>query len=341
MKRQTVTPEEARRSCNADEFTFETTADIEELTRYLGQERALEAVEFGISMKRQGFNLFVVGPEGSGRHSVLQSFINRQAKDEPTPDDWCYVFHFDRPHKPLALQFPPKQVAVFKQEMHELIDALKTTLPTVFEGDEYQSRTRVLNENLKQKVDKIYDELIAEGKKYSIAVIRNEKGIVFAPIDGEDSPMDIDEFQKLPDETKKKIEADIEKLHTVLQQTAHEISLLNREAKEEERRLKQETAGISVAQIIDTLKAKYAQQEKVLCYLNAVEQQLIENVDDFLDQSNNRTEGMISLVAHRPTFDRYDVNVLVSHDESGAPVVYEDLPTYQNLHGRIEHQALV
>jgi len=106
MKIRPITPEEACQRCNADELSFETTAEIEELTRYIGQDRALEAVEFGISMGHRGFNLFVVGPEGSGRHSVVQSFINRQATGETTPNDWCYVFNFDQPHKPLALEFP-------------------------------------------------------------------------------------------------------------------------------------------------------------------------------------------------------------------------------------------
>lgn len=299
MKIQTVTPEEACRSCHADEFSFETTAEIEELTRYLGQERALEAVDFAISIKQHGFNLFVVGPEGSGRHCALQSFIHRQAREEPTPDDWGYVYHFDHPHKPLALQFPPQQISVFKQEIHELIDALKTTLAAVFESDEYRARTQVLKENLGQKVDKIYKELIDKGKERSVSVVRNEKGVVFAPLDEEEQTIDFEAFQKLPEETQKKIEADIEKLHGALQQTVHQISLLTRDAKEQERRLKQETAALCVAQIIDTLKAKYAGQEKILRYLNGVERQLVENVDDFQGRSDAGPEAIISLVAHR------------------------------------------
>ena len=339
MNIRTITPEEAYHHCNADELPFETTAEVEELTRCIGQERALEAVEFGISMRHQGFNLFVIGPEGSGRHSVVQSFINRQAEGEPTPSDWCYVFNFELPHKPLALQFPPKQGPVFKREMHELIDALRTTIPPVFEGDDYRARKRALNENLKQKVDKIYDDLIRKGKEQSIAVVRNEQGMMFTPLDGKSDPMDIEEFRKLPVDTQKKIEEDIEKLHNSLQKTAHQVSILNREAKEQKRKLKKETASICVAHLIDTLKAKYAEQEKILHYLNCAEKQLTENVDDFLERPEPQLENFISFVSSPPSFAQYDVNVLVTHQDSGSPVVYEDLPTYQNLHGRIEHQA--
>lgn len=340
MNIRSITPEEAYHRCNADDLPFETTAEVEELTRYIGQDRALEAVEFGISMRHRGFNLFVIGPEGSGRHSVVQSFINRQASDEPSPSDWCYVFNFDLPHKPLALQFPPQQGPVFKQEMHELIDTLKTTIPTVFEGDDYRAKKRALTENLRQEIDEIYEEMIQEGRSQSIGVVRNEKGIVFNPLDKDGKPMDLEAFRKLPEETQTEIEEKIEKLHPSLQQTVHQIGILTREVKEQKRKLKKETARLCVAHPIDTLKAKYyAEDSEILRYLNCVEKQLTDNVDDFLARPEVKQEELFSFVPAPPSFARYDVNVLVTHEENGAPVVYEDLPTYQNLHGRIEHQA--
>ena len=208
--------------------------------------------------------LIVVGPEGSGRHSAVQSFIDKQAESQSTPNDWCYVFNFDLPHKPLALEVPPKQGPVFRQEMDELIDALKTTVPTVFEGDDYRAKTQAIKENLAAKVDKIYDDLVTKGKEQSIAVVRKEQGLVFTPMDGTGKPMDIEEFRKLPEDTQDTIEKNIEKLHDALQKAVHTISMLNREAKEKKRKLKDETAGQCIAHLIDTLKAKYAEQDKIL-----------------------------------------------------------------------------
>ena len=340
MTIRTITPEEAYHCCNSGELPFETTAEVEELTRYIGQERALEAVEFGISMRHRGFNLFVIGPEGSGRHSVVQSFINRQANDEPTPNDWCYVYNFDLPHKPLALEFPPHQGPQFKQEMHDLVDTLKTSFPTVFEGDDYRAKKRVLSDELRQKVDKIYEEMTEKGKSKSIGVVRNEQGIVFNPLDDNGKPMDLEAFRKLPEETQTKVEEDIAKLHVSLQTTVNRISALNREAKEMRRKLKKETASLCVSHLIDSLKAKYYTEDgRILHYLNCVEEELTENVDDFLEPPEPKSDGFVTFVSAAPSFDQYDVNVLVSHEKDGAPVVYEDLPTYQNLHGRIEHQA--
>lgn len=340
MDIRTITPQEACQHCKADDLPFETTAEVEELSRYIGQDRALEAVEFGISMQHRGFNLFVVGPEGSGRHSVVQSFINRQANDEPSPNDWCYVFNFDQPHKPLALEFPPQQGPVFKQEMNELIDTLKTTIPTIFEGDDYRAKKRALDEQLRQEIDDIYEGMIEKGRVQSIGVVRNEQGIVFNPLDSDGKPMDLEAFRKLPEDTQAEIEEKIEKLHPLLQKTVHHISKLTREAKKQRRQLKKETASLCVAHLIDTLKAKYyAEQGAILHYLNCVEKQLTDNVDDFLERPEAKQEGFLSFASAPPSFAQYDVNVLITNEGNGAPVVYEDLPTYQNLHGRIEHQA--
>ncbi|MEA3467235.1 MAG: AAA family ATPase [Thermodesulfobacteriota bacterium] len=340
MNIRAITPQEACPRCNADELPFDTTAKVEELNRYIGQDRALEAVEFGISMRHRGFNLFVIGPEGSGRHSVVQSFINRQAQGEPTPKDWCYVYNFDQPHKPIVLEFPPKQGPVFRQEMHELIDTLKTTIPTVFDGEDYRAKKQALNENLRQKVDQIYEDLIEKGKSQSIAVTRNEKGLVFSPMDGKEKPMDLEAFRKLPEKKQTEFEEAIAGLHTTLQSTVHQVSMLNREAQELNRKLKKDTADLCVGHLIDSLKTKYSGEPgQIIHYLDCVEKQLTENVDDFLQRPSPKPESYISFISEPPNFDLYDVNVLVTHEKDGAPVVYDDLPTYQNLHGRIEHQA--
>lgn len=339
MKIRTVTQEEAYHHCNPDDFPFETTAEIKELISYIGQERALEAVEFAISMPSRGFNLFVVGPEGSGRHSVVQSFIHKQAKNKTTPSDWCYVYNFESAHQPLVLEFPPQQGPVFKKEMSELIEAVKTTLPTIFEGDDYRIRIKALGEQLQQKVDKLYEGLINKGKEQSIAVIRNDQGMMFSPMDEKGEPMDLESFKKLPESTKKEFEKRIENLHGTLHKTVHEVNKVNREAKEQQKKLKEETAGLSIGQLIHALLNKYADHEKVIAYLKSITAQLVEHVDDFLQDADGHQNPFLSLKPGPPTFNQYGVNVLVSQTEAGAPVIYEDMPTYQNVHGRIEHQA--
>ncbi len=336
-----ISPDEAFHRCDPDSFSFETTSDVEELSRFIGQDRALEAVDFGIGMQQQGFNLFVIGPEGSGRHSVVESFIHDKASKEATPSDWCYVHNFQQPHKPLALELPPSHGIIFKGEMYELIDTLKTTIPAIFEGDDYRARLKAINDLLSQKIDAAYFEMEKTAKSQSIAVLRSDQGFRFSPTDSKGEPLDIEEFRKLPDEVKKRIAETIEKLQTMLRKSVHQISIWKREAEEQSRKLKKETAKMLVSPYIATLKGKYQDHEKIIHYLEEVEEVITEGVDDFLIEDQAEQHPLIIAISgHTPSFDQYEVNVLISHQNNhGSPVIYEDLPTYQNLHGRIEHLA--
>lgn len=334
-----ITPDEAYNRCPIENIPFSSTAEVKELKEHLGQERALEAVEFGISVPHQGYNLFVVGPEGSGRHSVIRSFINKKVADASPPDDWCYVYNFQTPHKPIALRFPQGQAPAFKKEMHDLIDTLKTTIPSVFEGDDFRGRKKVINDTLENKTEKLYNDLDTLAKEKSIAVIKNENGIIFTPVDEKGKPLDIAEFNKLPEKAQKEIESNLQEMKSKLQQDMHKISTYKREAQEQKRKLKKETAKNVVGHLIESLKTKYSESEKVVAYLNDVEEDITERVDDFLRQREEYRQGIVPFTPPPPSFERFDVNVLVHHDESGAPVIYEDLPTYQNLHGRCEYLA--
>lgn len=337
-----IRPDEAYHRCAPETFSFETTREVEELSRFIGQDRALEAVDFGIGMQQQGFNLFVIGPEGSGRHSVVESFIHDKASKEATPSDWCYVHNFHHPHKPLALQLPPGQGIIFKGEMYELIDTLKTTIPAIFEGDDYRLRLKAINDRLAQKIDALYHEVEKTALAQSIAVSRSEHGFHFSPTDGRGEPLNIEEFRKLPNEVKERIEETIEKLQTRLQEAVHEISIWKRETEEQSRKLKKDTAKQTVSPLVATLKGKYQDHEKIIHYLDDIEEVITEGVDDFLVEDQTGQHPLILAIggSHTPSYDQYEVNVLISHQNNhGSPVVYEDLPTYQNLHGRIEHQA--
>ncbi len=339
MPIRTIPADQAYHHCDPDVFDFETTEEVDKPAGFIGQERALEAVDFGIGMRHQGFNLFVIGPEGSGRHSVVRSFITKKATAEATPSNYCYVYNFKQPHKPVVLEFQPGHCLVFKSEMHDLIDMLKTTIPAIFEGDDYRSRKNAINDRLSQKIDKLYRGVEERARAESISVVKDEEGIIFSPMDSNGNKLGAKEFQKLPKDNQKTIEKAIEKFQADLQQVIHQISIVKREAEEQGRKLKKDTAGQAVSHLIETLKTKYKGKEKILSYLNNVEEEITERVDDFLYRPGGQPENLLGLVSPTPSFDQYEVNVLVSHEEQGAPVVYEDLPTFQNLHGRIEHTA--
>jgi len=336
-----IDPEKAYLKCPAELFDFVTTDDIHDIVQIAGQDRALEAVEFGIGIEHKGFNLFVIGPQGTGRHTVIRSFIDQKALESKPPCDWCYVNNFKQPHKPSAFEFPQGKAFVFRKEMRDLVEMLQVTLSTVFEGEEYKARLRAINEDFKRRVDKIYREIEENAKRESIAVVKSEQGIMVAPMDGAGNILDTEGFLKLPKATRQRIDELIEKYQNELQEGMQKIAVTRRDAEALKRRLKDDLARQAVSSLIAALKNKYGSRPELMAYLGDVENDIVEHADDFLHRAaENGKENILSLMtAHAPSFDRYEVNVLVSNGSDSAPVVYEDLPNFQNLHGRIENLA--
>ncbi len=340
MAIEIIPPNKACPKCSVDAFEFQTTQEIKETLQIAGQERALEAVEFGIGIDRKGFNLFVIGPQGSGRHTVIRSFIDQQVQDGKPPRDWCYVNNFRQPHKPLAFDFPHGESLIFKKELRDLVDMLKVTLGAVFEGDDYKVRMKAVADDFKRKVEKIYHRIEEKAKKDGIAVVKSEQGIMMAPMDKDGNIIDSDAFLKQPQASRRNINDRIEKYQAELQEGLEEITLLKREAENAKLKLKTDLARQSVSSLTNTLKSKYATRQNLTQYLQDVEDDIIDHVDDFLYQAEGAKENIITLMtSHIPSFERYEVNILVGNNRPKVPVVYEDLPTYQNLHGRIENWA--
>src|SRR5690606_20421199 len=137
-------------------FSFETTAELEEIDAIIGQERAVEATRFGIAMQRPGYNLFVLGPPGTGKHSLIHRLLERQAKTEQGGDDLCYVNNFAEPHKPRALRLPAGRAVGLRDAMNRMVDDLRVALPAAFESEDYRTRRQVIEEQFKETHEKAF-----------------------------------------------------------------------------------------------------------------------------------------------------------------------------------------
>lgn len=337
-------PEALYRRCNPQQFNFETTEELEDLTEVIGQPRAVEAVRFGVGIERTGYNIFALGPAGTGKHSLVSQFLERRAATEPVPSDWCYVHNFEQPHRPRALRLPPGVGVQLRDDMKRLIEDLHTALVSAFESDEYRTRQRVIEEEFKEQQERAFEGLQQRAQERGFALLRTPAGLVFAPLrDGEVLPPE--EFQKLPEAERKRLKDEVEALQEELQNIILQMPRWEREARERVRALDREVTNFAVGSLFDELRKKYADLAEVVDYLNAVQRDVVENVRDFLrpeEPPSSDTSGppMPYPLIRPSSLRRYQVNVLVDHSISkGAPVIYEDNPTYQNLIGRVEHLA--
>jgi lon-related putative ATP-dependent protease len=338
---------------------FETTEDLETLDGVVGQPRAVDAIRFGIGIQQEGYNIFVLGPTGTGKRGFIAQFFEDQAADEPVPDDWCYLYNFDQPHKPMAIHLPAGMGVELHDDMEELVEEMRTALSAAFESDEYQSRRQAIVESFKDRQSEAFAELREHAREQDFALIRTPSGIALAPIrDGEVMPPE--EIQALSDEERQTLEATSSELQEELQSIMRQVPSWQREMREELKELNREMTNLAIGGLIDELQEAYADHTKVVEYLDDVQQDVVEHADDFFAASDEnsqqaqavfggggggggRMQQMMGRGQQSEAFlRRYEVNVLVDHSEDeGAPVIYENNPTYQNLIGRVEHRAMM
>jgi len=336
-------PEDLYRRCDPANLDFDTTADLEPLEDFLGQERAVEAVRFGVGMRHKGYNLFALGPAGTGKLALVRRKIRERAASEEVPADWCYVFNFSDAHKPLALRLPPGKGAELTRDMEQLVKDLHGAIGGVFESDEYRTRTQSVQEELEERQEKALEGIHKKAEQKGIALLRTPTGFTLAPLrDGK--PLGPEEFQELPEEERQKIEADVGELQDEMRKAMHQMPLWKKRTDERIEELNREMATAAIAHLLAALREKYASIQRVVEHLLRVEADVVEHFRRFLPEQEEKPLPFAIKLPHQdegpPWHHRYQVNLLLAHDkDGGAPVVYSDLPAYNNLIGRVEHRA--
>lgn len=332
--------------CDPEQFDFATTEELEPLQQIVGQPRVVEAMQFGIGIDQKGYNIFALGPSGTGKRSVIHQFFERRAQSEAVPDDWCYVHNFEESHKPSAIRLPAGKGRALRDDMEDLVDELHTALSSAFESEEYQTRRQAIQEEFQEQQSEAFEKLQQQAQEENVALIRTPIGFAAAPVrDGE--VLSPDEIQELPEEERQRLRDKVSGLQEELRRALRQVPSQQREMQEEMKKLDREVAGFAVTGLIDELREKYSEFSQVVDYLDDVQQDVIDHAKELLSSGEDQQDlsAMLSgAMQRRPTgqtlLRRYQVNVLVDHgDSEGAPVVHEDHPTYQNLIGRVEHRA--
>jgi len=338
IKKLELTPDQLKKRCDPNTFTFKTTEEIEPLYGSVGQNRAVEAIDFGVDIDTTGFNIYVSGPVGTGKNTLVRAHVDEAAKKKSIPSDWCYVHNFADANYPTAIELPAGGGKVFSKEMDELVKYCRIEIPKVFGSDDYdRKRERSLRMYQKKR-----EELILQASKKAEAVSFQVKlsasGIVISPIvDGK--PINREEFEKLPDEQQKEIRIKSEKLEEELNQIWNSLRVLEGEAHDKIKEVEQQISLTAIGHMLEALKEKYVGYHKICNYLDEVQQDIIENLEDFKSDKKQAFPVPGVEMSLGPTYNRYKVNVIVENLEmQGAPVVIESNPSYYNLFGRIDYQ---
>jgi lon-related putative ATP-dependent protease len=343
-----LAPDQLYHRTDANQFTFDTTAELDDLEEVLGQPRAVEAMKFGVGIHSAGYNIFALGPAGTGKRAMIQKYFEQQATQASVPDDWCYVNNFEDQRKPKAINLPAGKGIIFRDDMNRLIGQLTTALSAAFESEEYQARRQSIASELQEKQSEAFQTLQQEAQERGVALLRTPAGLAFAPThDGEVMPSE--EIQELPEEERERLESEIEELQQELQKVVRQIPRWQRAVQEKLTKMNREMAELAVGGLFDELREKYADYSKILEHLDDVQEDVVENARDLMTTGDEESQlpAMLRRAAMAqaaqegsPLLRRYRVNVVVDSSKAeGAPVIFEDNPTLQNLVGRVEHRA--
>ena len=328
-----LAPDALTRPCAPDQFNFTTTDDLEPFRGVLGQERAVEALQFGVAMPRPGYNVYVMGEPGTGRFSFVQRYLKAEAKRQATPVDRVYVNHFDEPREPRALELPAGTAASFIADIGHLIDNLLATFPAVFETPTYQQKKSAIDRVFNQRYDKALDLIEKLALEKDVALYRDSSNIAFTPMkDGK--ALDEADFAQLPEAERERFHEDIAELEERLNEVLASLPQWKRETSNQLRQLNEETITLALQPLLAPLCEQYAENAGVCAYLQAVQVNLLKTVVDQLldDKPDAQRREMLE--------EQYSPSLVVGHHaDGGVPVVFESHPTYDNLFGRIEYNT--
>jgi predicted ATP-dependent protease len=320
------------------QLAFKSSSELQPFQGVLGQERAENAIRFGVGMDRPGYNIFAMGDNGTGRSSYIREYLKDQATKQPAPSDWCYVNHFANPREPKVLELPPTQALAFKSILDELINNLLATFPAVFEHPSYQQKKSTIDHTFNRKYDKALELVEKEALKVSTAVFRDSAAISFTPMK-EGKALDETEFAQLDEPDREAFHQNIAMLEQFLNESLSELPQWKRESNNELRALNQSTVNEALIPLLEPIEASYQDFSTVLEFLATMREHLPKIIlEELIDERIMETRD--EYVKRTILEETIQPNIAVCHEHNeGVPVIYEPHPSYGNLFGRIEFSS--
>ncbi|MGR9035674.1 MAG: Lon protease family protein [Gammaproteobacteria bacterium] len=340
MNETLLDPSQLYKPCDLSQFQFDSTEELEDIELTVGQDRAIEAIKFGIRIHKSGFNIFAMAPSGTGKLTSVKQLAEHEAAHRSIPSDWCYVNNFSNPAKPAVIRLDPGKGRIFRADMEAFIDELSVAIPAAFDGEEYRARVGELETESRQREIDQLSELRDEAANAHVILTETPTGFAFLPADDNNQPINSEDFNKFDKDKQHEIQKKILDFQERLQKLLKKFPAWRKESKRKLQALNREIAELAVNHSIDDLLEKYAKHDVILAYLNKLKKDIIEHIRDFIPHG----EKLLSFMElpQEPTnpFKRYQVNLIADLSNfKTAPVVFEDHPNYSNLIGRIDHQA--
>ena len=327
-------------TCDKKFFNFETTAELEPIQAGIGQDGGIKALEFGLQVDVKGYNLYLEGPSGVGKTMYTKNYLNKIAPKKKTPSDWCYIYNFDNPNQPIAVELPAGQGKEFKESMDGFITEIRKDIKKTFNADDFEKEKALIKQEFEAKRTALLEDLNKEASKYNFHVKSAQNGIYMMPIvDGK--TIEEEDFDKLDPEIKQEYEEKSIIVQDQIMQVIGKIKEIERQSDKKISEWQSNVALLTVNVHINFLKSKYKRNKKINKFLNDVKQDVLKNIPVFLEdetKSNQQNVQGPNIKKPDPCLN-YRVNLFVDNSNlTGAPIIMDSNYTYHNIFGSLEYE---
>ena len=339
MRKNELTYKDLKNLCNPNIFDFETTDELTSDGVVYGQERGINALQFGLNINAKGYNLYIEGPSGVGKTMYTKKYVTEIASKQKTPDDWCYLYNFDNPNEPIAVSLPAGEGKTFATTMDAFVEDIKKYLKRTFNNEDFEKEKSLIKQKYDERREKLLDNLNKETMKNNFQVKAATNGIYMLPVfDGK--PLDEAEFETLDDSIKQTYE---EKSSIVQEQIMHvigQIKLIEKEAEQKVDEWQSNIALLTINSYINPIRATYKKNEKIVSFLDNVKKDILKNVIHFIsEEPTNQANPQAPKPETVKPWLNYRVNLFVDNSNTqGSPVIMDSNYSYQNLFGKLEYE---
>lgn len=338
LKKYEVPLEQLKEKCAADTFEHDNTLSIPVARELIGQERAMEALKFGLKVKRKGYNIYVAGLTGTGKNSYSYLVAKEFAKKRKIPVDWCYVFNFKNPKSPKAIRLTPGMGRVLKTKVANAVGNIRAEIPKILSSKEYEDTKNMIYSQHQKEAQKTIGELNDIAKDYDFVFKQTDRGILSVPL-SDGKPMTDEEIESLSVEKVRKLKEQSEEISRIAFDYVKKIRDLEISLTQNIRELKEEKTRSVISNHIDSLMDIFHQFEEVNNYLNDMKKDMVKNFEKFIVEEEKYLDNIFLPIDRKEDFfKRYEVNLFIDNSETKeAPVIREMNPNYYNLMGKIEY----
>ena len=151
----------------------------------IGQPRAMSALEMGMNVNTRGYNIYISGEDGTGRHTAVRE-IAASLKTQRPVLDMVYAYNFKRTQSPFLISLPSPSGSVFADGME--------TIASLVQNGQWEKASSIVSDLMANlpasslleqyllQVKEAVSAEVPEADKFRVNLICDNRGLSRCPL---------------------------------------------------------------------------------------------------------------------------------------------------------------